>query len=64
MRFQGEIGVPYDQGGVAIRVEGHFDDAAALTCLSTELEPSLSPELVVFGCRTQFVATQVSIIGP
>jgi hypothetical protein len=63
MRFQGEIGVPYDQGGVAIRVDGHFDDPAALTCVSTEPEPSLSPELIVFGCRTQFVATQVSIIG-
>lgn len=64
MHFQGEIGVPYDQSGVAIRVGGHFDDPAALTCVSTEREPSLSPELVVFSCRTQFVATQVSIIGP
>jgi hypothetical protein len=60
-RFNGDVGVP-QRAGVAIRVVGHFDDAAARTCRE-ETQPgdeATPPELVILGCRAQFVVTDVS----
>ncbi len=60
-RYSGDVGVP-QRAGVAIRVVGHFDDAAARTCRE-ETQPgdeATPPELVILGCRAQFVVTDVS----
>jgi hypothetical protein len=46
--------------GARIRVQGHFDDPAAQTCLSDA--PAPVPDLVVLGCRTKFVVTAVKVV--
>jgi hypothetical protein len=49
--------------GARIRVRGHFDDPAAQTCTSqSTADPAPIPELVVLGCRTQFVVTAVIVV--
>jgi hypothetical protein len=61
LRLGGNVGVPYENGA-AIRVIGHFDDEAARTC-SENTPPGneeTPPELVILGCRAQFVVTDVS----
>jgi len=58
--------------GTSVRVEGHFDDPVAQTCVrglypgedpASTPEP-LNPESVVLGCRTEFVVTDVTPISP
>lgn len=69
MRFELDPGIPHDQPGAGIRVTGHFDDAAALTCRPVELgddagssiEPMEPGETIVF-CRSQFVVTEVTVL--
>jgi hypothetical protein len=46
-----------DPRGVAVHVTGQFDHPAARTCRS---ERDTAPELVVLGCRAQFVVTSIS----
>ncbi len=46
-----------DPRGVAVHVTGQFDHPAARTCRS---ERKTAPELVVLGCRAQFVVTSIS----
>ena len=59
--------------GSPVRVEGHFDDPAAQTCVRGGLLPGedpastpepLTPESVVLQCRWQFVVTVVTLISP
>lgn len=60
MRSPREIDIPTD---TTVIVEGHFDDPAAQTCIYDDPGEGPAPpaELVVFQCRTEFVATRVSI---
>jgi hypothetical protein len=45
-------------------VVGHFDDAAARTCLVDDLPGETAPpELIVLSCRTFFVVTDVTPVA-
>lgn len=58
LRFADGGGVNADE---RVTVTGHFDDPAARTCRSTPSVGTIppAPELVVLGCRTQFVVTDI-----
>lgn len=61
LRLGPDVGMP-SENGAAIRVVGHFDDAAARTC-SENTPPGdaeTPPALVILRCRAQFVVTDVS----
>jgi hypothetical protein len=62
MRMDGDVGMPHVIRAPIV-VTGHFDDPVASTCKlnsgASVIDPR-PPELVVLGCRTQFVVTGVS----
>lgn len=57
--FSADIGLP--EWGVPIRVDGHFDDPAAQSCVDDGPYPSAPPQLVVHKCRMTFVVTRVTV---
>jgi hypothetical protein len=59
--FYPESATPEGEQGVAVRVTGHYDDPAALTCAEhTDVGLERPAELEVLVCRGKFVATGIA----
>jgi hypothetical protein len=72
LRFVDTIQIPHDQPGAFITVRGHFDDPRANSCGwgddaffeesgGVGPTPSPKPEEVILWCRTEFVATDITV---
>jgi hypothetical protein len=72
MRFVDTIEIPHDQPDAIITVRGHFDDPRATSCRwgddaffeeSGGVGPTTppKPEEVILWCRTEFVATDITV---
>jgi hypothetical protein len=72
VRFVDMIEIPHDQPGAIITVRGHFDDARANSCTwgddaffeesgGVGPTPPPEPEEVILWCRTEFVATDITV---
>jgi hypothetical protein len=72
LRFVDMIEIPHDQPGAFITVRGHFDDPRANSCAwgddaffeesgGVGPTPPPKPEEVILWCRTEFVATDITV---
>jgi hypothetical protein len=72
LRFVETIDIPHDQPDAIVMVRGHFDDPGAASCTwgddaffeeSGGAGPSAPPmpEEVILWCRTEFVATDITV---
>jgi hypothetical protein len=61
-------GISFPAPGTRVRVTGHFNDPAALTCTMTPTPGSgasaLDPASVIRACKESFVVTAVSEVTP
>jgi hypothetical protein len=59
-------GVAAPPAGQIVRVVGHFDDPAAVSCTVSPGEPPgpVDPGAAVLYCREQFVVETIEILGP
>ena len=58
-------GVAWPPRGDLLRVSGHFDDPASLTCTATaSFGPSqVDPEFLILFCRERFAVDEFAVIG-
>ena len=62
-RIPPDSGIPYPTDGSILRLEGHFNDPAASTCVMTHPTSEISPQGAELTCREQFVLDGYEIIG-
>jgi hypothetical protein len=58
-----DSGLAFPPEGSIVRVTGHFNDAAATTCVITGTADPVDPEAAVLGCREAFVVDAFEITG-